>query len=522
MNVVMRYVVVVVFVVGLLGAGIFLLQVGNDVEDVQFIESPQSQPVVVGDREDIPEQNEGVGRGRQAVELPEGEKILLSPEEEAEIAEEEAEQAAIEAEREERQRDLEERNRQNREDALAEVEAQAAREEAERENARAEIIEGIEGRAREQAFCNSECLEKREREKFVNACLEEWVPSCDVLVPQAEKFGFVVSDVLKITEFVVPDESCKGLRENRARSTNTPVSCGFSDPSVVIMASGEYFMYVNRFDDVNKEDALLLYTSVDGLNWKLKSDPLDAVMFADVTMATARVTEDGGVRVYYSIPAGNENEGWIGSAHSVNGVDGWVFEGALFESIDGASISGPEVIELDDGSFVMYFAKDTIIREDLSAETVLTEIGSAVSVDGKSWILNEDSSLVFSDDYEGMNKVIEESVISGTVLNPGIARLDDGRWLMVYTASTIHQVCGNFNCNTLIPVVSEELWAATSEDGIVWEKIGSLGLMGADATVVSLGENRFRVYAGDVDTTKGILTDEIESHWVSTFIITVE
>ena len=520
----MRYVVVAVFVVGLIAGGVFLLQSGNETEGgVQFIEVPsQPQQVVVGDREDIPEPNEGVGRGRQAVELPEGEKILLSPEEESEIAEEEAEQAAIEAEREERQRDLEERNRQNREDALAEVEAQAAREEAERENARAEIIEGIEGRAREQNVCNSECLEKRDREKFVNACLEEWVPSCDVLVPQAEKFGFVVSDFLEIAEFVVPDESCKGLLESRARSTNTPVSCGFSDPSVVIMASGDYFMYVNRFDYVDKEDALLLYASVDGLNWELKGDPLDAVVFADVTMAMARVTEDGGVRIYYSIPAGNENEGWVGSAHSVNGVDGWVFEGALFESMDGTNISGPEVIELDDGSFAMYFAKDIIIREDLSAETVLTEIGSAVSVDGENWILNEGSSLVFSDDYEGMNKVTEASAISGTVLNPGIARLDDGRWLQIYTVSTVHQVCGNFNCNTLIPIVTEELWAATSEDGIVWEKIGSLGLMGADATVVSLGENRFRVYAGDVDTTKGILTDQIESHWVSTFIITVE
>ena len=500
-------IIVGIFVVGLMAGGVFLLQSGNDTEGgVQFIEVPsQPQQVVVGDREDIPEPNEGVGRGRQAVELPEGEKILLSPEEESEIAEEEAEQAAIEAEREERQRDLEERNRQNREDALAEVEAQAAREEAERENARAEIIEGIEGRAREQNVCNSECLEKRDREKFVNACLEEWVPSCDVLVPQAEKFGFVVSDFLEIAEFVVPDESCKGLLESRARSTNTPVSCGFSDPSVVIMASGEYFMYVNRFDYVDKEDALLLYTSVDGLNWELRSDPLDAMVFADVTMAMARVTEDGGVRIYYSIPAGNENEGWVGSAHSVNGVDGWVFEGALFESMDGTNISGPEVIELDDGSFAMYFAKDIVIREDLSAETVLTEIGSAVSADGKTWVLNEDSALVFSDDYEGMNKVTEASAISGTVLNPGIARLDDGRWLQIYTVSTVHQVCGNFNCNTLIPIVTEELWAAISEDGIVWEKIGSLGLRGSDATVVFLGENRFRVYAGDVDTTKGIL-----------------
>ena len=255
-------IIVAIFVLGLLGAGVFLLQTDNDSEEsVQFIESPsQPQQVVVNDR-DVPEPNEGIGR--QVVELPEGQKILLSPEEEAEIAEAEAEEARIVAEREERQRELEERNRQNREAALAEVEAQAAREEAERENARAEIIEGIAGRAREQAFCNSECLEKREREKFVNACLEEWVPVCDVLVPQAKNFGFVVSDVLEITEFVIPDEGCEGLLESRARNTNFLVSCGFSDPSVVIMPSGEYFMYINRFDYVDKEDALLLYASVD-------------------------------------------------------------------------------------------------------------------------------------------------------------------------------------------------------------------------------------------------------------------
>ena len=124
----MRYIIVVVFVVGLLAGGVFLLQSGNDTEGgAQFIEVPsQPQQAVIGDREDIPEPNEGVGR--RAVELPEGEQILLSPEEEAEIAEE-AEQAAIEAERrEERQRDLEERNAQARE--VAKVSSEVDRDEA--------------------------------------------------------------------------------------------------------------------------------------------------------------------------------------------------------------------------------------------------------------------------------------------------------------------------------------------------------------------------------------------------------
>ena len=56
-------IIVAIFVLGLLGAGVFLLQIDNDSEEsVQFIESPsQPQQVVVSDRENVPEPNEGIG-----------------------------------------------------------------------------------------------------------------------------------------------------------------------------------------------------------------------------------------------------------------------------------------------------------------------------------------------------------------------------------------------------------------------------------------------------------------------------
>lgn len=522
-------IVAIIFILGSVGGGVFLLQLSDDdVDETKFfaVDSPPPQPIV--EQEEEPDD----ARGLQRVVVPEGEEVLIDEEERIKQEIEEAEQREREVEDAARAADLEERNRIAREEAIEEARENAEREirereeqeAAERENVRAKEVEGIEARAREQSVCNSECLEKRERDAFVNGCLDEWTPSCDTLVPQAKDSGFVVSNVeLKITEFDLHDTLCVGLLESRARNTQTPeVLCGYSDPSVVIIA-GEYFMYVNRFDYIDKEDALLLYTSINGINWELKSDPLDAVIFADVTMAMARVTEDGGVRIYYTIPEGNENEGWIASAYSANGIDGWVFEGALFESIDESNIYGPEVVELDDNSFVMYFSKDIIMHEDLSAETILTKITSAISVDEKIWNLDEDSSIVFSDDYEGMNKFIEGGdSIYGKALNPGVVRLDDGRYLMVYTASATHFVCGNFNCNTFVPRVTDELWAATSEDGVVWKKIGSLGLRGSDATIVALGNNQFRVYADDVDTTKGINTSEIENHWVGTFIITVE
>ena len=117
-------IIVAIFVLGLLGAGVFLLQIDNDSEEsVQFIESPsQPQQVVVNDR-DVPEPNEGIGR--QVVELPEGEEVILSLEEEEKLAQEAEEQAILEAERvvreAEREERLEERNARAREDAIAEA-----------------------------------------------------------------------------------------------------------------------------------------------------------------------------------------------------------------------------------------------------------------------------------------------------------------------------------------------------------------------------------------------------------------
>ena len=155
-------------VLGLLGAGIFLLQVGNDVEDVQFIESPlQSQPVVINEREDIQEPSQ---IGRQVVELPEDAEIIRTQEELKRLENEALADAELEAQREERAENLEERNARAREEALAEAreqiaaDAEARKEEAEaaREAQRAAQREAIESRRRQIQSCNLECLQERQ------------------------------------------------------------------------------------------------------------------------------------------------------------------------------------------------------------------------------------------------------------------------------------------------------------------------------------------------------------------------
>ena len=94
-------ILVAIFVLGLLGAGVFLLQINNDTEEsVQFIESPsQSQPVVINEREDNPEPSQV---GRQVVELPEDAEIIRTQEEMERLENEALADAELEKQREER------------------------------------------------------------------------------------------------------------------------------------------------------------------------------------------------------------------------------------------------------------------------------------------------------------------------------------------------------------------------------------------------------------------------------------
>ena len=473
----MRY-VVVVFVVGLLAGGVFLLQLGNDTEGgVQFIEVPSQPQQIVGDREDIPEPNEGVGRGRQAVELPEGEKILLSPEAEAEIAEAEAEQAAIEAEREERQRDLEERNAQAREDAIAE-----AREAAERErNWLALVEEAALDAQREAIGVRDGSAEERDAAKECELKGGDFIAIGDF--DCANVINFEVSELVKETEFMFPINDC------------VDDECRFENPSIIQMNNGMYHLYINRVGWEGKDNGFVLYTSIDGYNWELKSDPLDAVVFDGVKVANAFGTDDGGVRIYFDVKVG----GGIASAYSVNGIDAWIDEGLIIESrINSSVLSGAKVITTNNG-YRMYLVETTEVPNAFSS-TLEELLWGMSSVDGDDWVWDEEVTLEYTEEQEGFGR---NSYVYG-VSDPEIVQMDDGTFLMFYSANG-------------------ELYAAKSNDGIDWRKTGAVGVKGVDVSMVALGENKFLVYvevakiSGEVDrdeaTTVGL-------SWISSFILT--
>jgi len=483
MNIVMRYVVVAVFVVGLLAGGVFLLQSGNDTKGgAQFIEVPsQPQQVVVGDREDIPEPNEGVGR--RAVELPESEKILPSPEEEAEIAKEEAEQAAIEAGREERQRDLEERNAQAREDAIAE-----ARESAEREaDARREELEAARVAQREAIGVRDGPAEERDAAKECELKGGDFIAIGDF--DCANVINLEVSELVKETEFMFPINDCVDDK------------CRFENPSIVQMNDGMYHLYINRVGWDGKDDGFVLYTSVDGHDWVLKSDPLDAIVFDGVEVANAIITEDGGVRIYFDVKVGVG----IASAYSVNGIDAWIDEGLIIESRTGSSVlSGAKVIGTNNG-YRMYLAETTEVVEGVSGSrrAVLVDrikVWGMSSVDGDDWVWDEEVALEYTEEQEGFGR----SSYVHSVSDPEIVQMDDGTWLMFYSANG-------------------ELYAAKSKDGIDWRKTGAVGVKGVDVSMVALGENKFLVYVEIAKVSGEVDRDEATAvglSWISSFILT--
>jgi len=496
-------ILVVVFVLGLLGAGVFLLQINNESEEgVQFIESP-SQQVVVNERENVPESNERVGR--QVVELPEGEKILLSPEEEAEIAEAEAKAAREEAEREERQRALEERNARAREEALAEARAQAAANEearrAEIEAARAEQREAIQSRRSQIQSCNLECLQERQLAQEIEMCeLAGGEPvrlgagiDCIGLI------GLEVSALTKKTEFMFPADDC------------VDDECRFENPSIVQMNDGTYYMYIKRTGLQGSDDVVALYTSVDGNSWDLKTDSLSSI-FDSASFANAILTDDG-VRIYFDLEI-DSDEGGVGiaSALSENGINGWVEEGLIIEprksfedlsAVEASKLSGAKVITTDSGEYRMYLTETFVVGFALDS---VSKIWGLTSDDGLEWSWDEKVTLEYSEDFEGVGKTIYVDGVSEVEVVPF-----GNQWLMFYTANS-------------------ELFVAKSDNGVGWKKFGAVGIEVVDVTIINLGsartgDDQFLVYGEQkkVPEEAGARVEAttVGKNWISSFVLTV-
>ena len=502
-------ILVTIFVLGLLGAGVFLLQINNDTEEsVQFIESPsQSQPVVINEREDNPESNQV---GRQVVELPEDAEIIRTQEEMERLENEALADAELEAQREERAENLEERNARAREEALAEAreqiaaDAEARKEEAEaaREAQRAAQREAIESRRRQIQSCNLECLQERQLAQEIEMCeLAGGEPvrlgagiDCIGLI------GLEVSALTKKTEFMFPADDC------------VDDECRFENPSIIQMNDGTYYMYIKRTGLQGSDDVVALYTSVDGNSWDLKTDSLSSI-FDSASFANAILTDDG-VRIYFDLEI-DSDEGGVGiaSALSENGIDGWVDEGLIIEprksfedlsAVEASTLSGAKVITTNSGEYRMYLTETFVVGFALDS---VSKVWGLSSQDGLVWSWDEEVTLEYSEDFEGVGKTIYVDSVSEVE----VVQFGNG-WLMFYTANS-------------------ELFAATSDNGVNgWKKIGSLDLEITDVTIISLGSARtsdaqYKIYGEEGNDSEEagarVEATTVGKNWISSFTLTV-
>ena len=111
----------------------------------------------------------------------------------------------------------------------------------------------------------------------------------------------------------------------------------------------------------------------------------------------------------------------------------------------------------------------------------------------------------YSEDFEGVGKSTYVDGVSEVEVVP----FGNG-WLMFYTANS-------------------GLFAATSDDGVSWKKIGSLDLKITDVTIISLGSARtsdaqYKIYGEEEKVSGEVDREEVNTvgkNWISSFTLTV-
>lgn len=159
--------------------------------------------------------------------------------------------------------------------------------------------------------------------------------------------------------------------------------------------------------------------------------------------------------------------------------DGYSFvkeSGVRVSPRSGFYLEGPTVIKLKNGSYRMYFNENTIS----SKEKREGAIWGATSSDGLSWVRDEKVTLGSIPDGKNPSNWPQ-------ALHPFVLERQDGSYLMFYSTHS-------------------QVYAANSDDGINWEKIGSVGINGADVDGYYLSDDTIRLYYGNFSpTTSGVI-----------------
>lgn len=249
-------------------------------------------------------------------------------------------------------------------------------------------------------------------------------------------------------------------------------SGGYADPSVIKMGSS-YLMYVNKFG--NSGSANLIYTSKDGLDWietgkKVPGGP------------TKRAYIDGEkIRLYYPTndpinPSDPPSE--ILSATSTDGLNFTKDDGVRMKPTSGYTIEGPTIIKLPDGTYRMYFSE---YKTASKQERKDAKIVGATSKDGINFTRDAKSTI------ESEMSVEKSPASWPQVLRPFVLKRPSGGYIMFYNSHS-------------------KIFAAYSDDGYSFKKLGGIGVKGADVDAYYMNDGNLRIYFGDFsEQTSGVV-----------------
>ena len=173
------------------------------------------------------------------------------------------------------------------------------------------------------------------------------------------------------------------------------------------------------------------------------------------------------MRFYYPTQTPKNPEDPPSNVVSSFAEDGLSFtkdEGVRIEPKQGYYISGPTVIRLKDGKYRMFFDES----DGSSGNIQIAQIFGASSNDGLYWQKDKEPTIVAEDNIETGD--IKQ------VLHPFIMEWQDG-YLMLYNSHT-------------------RVFAAYSQDGFKWQKLGNTGIQGADVNAIMLTDGNLRIYFG--------------------------
>jgi hypothetical protein len=248
---------------------------------------------------------------------------------------------------------------------------------------------------------------------------------------------------------------------------------GHADPSVVRTSTG-YRMYVNR--QSGGPNGILIYNSQDGVVWKKEKD----IVISGASTNRAIVLPTG-VRIYYPQPQPIKPTDPIANMISSFSQDGLTFTKdpniVLAPRDSNYYVEGPTVFQLPDKSWRMYFNENTVAAK-MQRDG---EIWGASSPDGINWTRDEKVTMQ-SDEVEAGAGNMQNPWKQ--LLHPFVLANQKGGYIMFYNSHS-------------------EMYAATSKDGMTWEKIGRIGIHGADMDGYFQDDGTIRVYYGDYNPTDG-------------------